>query len=390
MNSKKTQIAIIAIFLIFTFGLTAAFFVLPKKAVSSDERRPLAAAPEISLESFLSGDLSEELEGSSGGYIPDHFPFRSFFVGVNSYFNYMLGNTASNNYYNSRDGYIITNPPKENNSEQNIAQLNDFAASADEKITLTVVPSAGYILSDLLPLNHVSYPDEEVFASIENNLSEDFSFVDLRDSFADAHKAGTQIYYKTDHHWTSEGTYLAYTKLCESLGITPLAKDKLTVSTYEGFYGTTYSSSGYFLVKPDVLELWENKAVEDSIKVTIDDGKDTKTYGSMYFRDHLEVKSDSINDMYAVFLNGNSPLVTIENSKATSDKTLVVIKDSFAHCMAPYLANNYGKVILVDLRYYQRSVLDLAKGEDREFLVLYGMENFCTDTNLFRLNFPLG
>ena len=58
--------------------------------------------------------------------------------------------------------------------------------------------------------------------------------------------------------------------------------------------------------------------------------------------------------------------------------------------MAPYLANNYGKVILVDLRYYQRSVLDLAKGEDREFLVLYGMENFCTDTNLFRLNFPLG
>ncbi len=390
MNSRKTQIAVIAIFLIFTFGLTATFFILPKKAVSSDERRPLAEAPEFSIENFWSGDLSEELEGSSGGYIPDHFPFRSFFVGVNSYFNFALGNTASNNYYNSKDGYIITKPPKELSFQQNIAQLNDFAASIDEKITLTVVPSPGYILSDLLPLNHVSYPDEQVFASIEKNLSGEFSFVDLRNTLSKAHNDGSQVFYKTDHHWTSEGTYLAYAELCKSLGIEPVSEEKLTVSQYENFYGTTYSSSGYFLAKSDTLELWENKAIEGSIKVTIDDGKEVKEYDSMYFREHLQVKEDAINDMYAVFLNGNSPLVTIENGKATTDKTLVVVKDSFAHCMAPYLANNYSKVILVDLRYYQKSVADLGKGDDREFLVLYGMENFCTDTNLFRLNFPLG
>ncbi len=390
MNSRKTQIAIIAIFLVFTFTLTALFFILPKKEVSSDERRPLAEAPEISLQSFLSGDLSQELEGSSGGYIPDHFPFRSLFVGINSYFNLALGNTASGNYYNSKEGYIITKPPKDNLSEQNIAQLNAFAASVDEKITLTVVPSAGYILSDYLPLNHVSYPDEAVFNSVGKSLSGSISFVDLRDTFNAAHKSNTQLYYKTDHHWTSEGTYLAYQNLCESLGITPVAKEKLSISTYEDFYGTTYSSSGYFLAKPDAMELWENKAIEDSIKVTIDDGKDVKTYDSMYFREHLEIKDDAINDMYAVFLNGNSPLVTIENKAAETDKTLIVIKDSFAHCMAPYLANNYQKVILVDLRYYQKSVADLAKGENREFLVLYGMENFCIDTNLFRLNYPLG
>ncbi len=388
MNSRKTQIAIIAIFLIFTFGLTIAFFALPKQTVSQSERRPLAQTPAFTLKSFLSGELSENLEGASGGYIPDHFPFRTFFVGVNSYFNLALGNTASNNYYNSKDGYIITKPPSDIRTTQNIGEVNTVAASFDE-VTLMVVPSTGYILSDLLPINSISYPDSKTYSLFDSMLSENVNAINLTNTFREAHTQGNQIYYKTDHHWTTEGAYIAYTALCKELKLTPISKDKLTVSAYNNFYGTTYSSSGYYLNKPDTLELWENKAIDNCIKVTIDEGNYKKaTYSSMYFRDFLNLQDDKVHDMYSVFLNNSVyPTVTVENTEADSDKTLVIAKDSFAHSIVPFLANHYSKIIMVDLRYYgyDPSVADIVKEEKADLLLIYGMEDFCTDSNFDRL-----
>ena len=63
--------------------------------------------------------------------------------------------------------------------------------------------------------------------------------------------------------------------------------------------------------------------------------------------------------------------------------TVILVKDSFSHCLAPFLAENYSKVILVDMRYYKLSVSDLAKSENaKNVIVLYGIDNFATDTDL--------
>jgi len=99
LNNNKAQIAIIAMFLVFTLSLSVLFFALPKEKFSVSENRYLADAPTVSFKNFIDGELSQELEGDKGGYIPDYFPFRSFFVGVNSYWNYLTGTTVANNYY---------------------------------------------------------------------------------------------------------------------------------------------------------------------------------------------------------------------------------------------------------------------------------------------------
>ena len=375
LKSKKSAIAIIAIFLAFTFTLSALFFIIPKEDYSSSEKRYLKELPEISLENFLSGDLTKGLEGdANGGYIPDHFPFRSFFVGVNSYFNLLTGATADNGYYFAKDGYIVTKPPKDLRSEMNMNLINRFAASFDE-VTLAVVPSPGYIMEDILPLNHIAYPDDTVYGYINENKAPNVSSVDMRPALSDAFAKGGELYYHTDHHWTTEGAYLGYLEICKSLGITPLEKESFTLSSYDNFYGTTYSSSGYFLTKPDTLEIWENESLTD-INVTITEGKAATIHGSMYFPAHLEE-----DDMYPVFLDGNHALVEIENKNADNDKTLVIVKDSFAHCLTPFLSAHYSKVIMVDLRYYKDSVSSLC-AENSDLLFLYGMNNFCTDSNL--------
>ncbi len=378
MKNKKAQIAIIAIFLAFTVGFFGLFLALPKAEYSSSEKRYLAKAPEVSFESFFKGELTNALEGGeNGGYIPDHFPFRTFFVGVNAYWNLLTGSTASNGYYYGDDGYIITKPADSNRAEKNMELINRFSASFDE-VGLMVVPSAGYMLESKLPKVHADYPDEQVYAYINANKADNIRFYNLSEDFGDHMVSDEQVYYKTDHHWTSLGAYTAYGRFCADKGLEPTVREAFTVSTYDNFYGTTYSSSGYFLRDPDTLEIWENKELADSIKVTITEGTESNNFDSMYFEEHL-----SEDDMYPVFLDGNHALVTIENAKAKTDDTILIIKDSFAHCAAPFFAENYAKVIMVDLRYYKLPVTDIVESESvDEVLFLYGMNNFCTDTNL--------
>ena len=369
MNSKKAQISIIALFLVFTLTFSVMFFVSPKTKFSSAENRYLADAPVFSWDSFINGELSASLEGDEGGYIPDYFPFRSFFVGVNSYWNYLTGATVSNGYYLSDDGYIIQKPYNPDGLASNLAVINSFAASFDE-VMIMPIPSVGEMMSSKLPLVHAEYKDSQVFDYIIKNKADNLKLVDVRESFGTAVVNGDQLYYRTDHHWTSLGAYLAYGYYCEQMGLEYVGKDEYTVSQYPGFYGSTYSGSGYFLSSPDTLEIWENKDAKNSIKVTIKNGNESKVYNSMFFMDNLKEK-----DMYTAYLDGIQPTVIIENSNAKTDKTLLIVKDSFAQCAAPFFAQTYSKVVMIDLRAQKGvSVSDLAKSEGvDDVLILYGV-----------------
>lgn len=86
-----------------------------------------------------------------------------------------------------------------------------------------LVPSTGYIVDDVLPTFHDKYNDDEDISRISSTLSKDkIGFVDLRERFKSEYKNGSQLYYKTDHHWTTKGAYTGYQELCKALGITPI------------------------------------------------------------------------------------------------------------------------------------------------------------------------
>ena len=163
-----------------------------------------------------------------------------------------------------------------------------------------------------------------------------------------------------------------------ALGITPIDDSTLKKDSYPDFYGTTYSSSGFWLTPPDNIEIWNNPKNSDrNISVKITEGANIKTSGSMYFTDHL--KED---DKYPVFIDGNHALTEITNTNAKNG-TILLIKDSFSHSLAPFLAENYSKVVLVDLRYYKESVSDLVTTYNPEqVVVLYGIDNLATDTDI--------
>lgn len=364
------------VFLIFIYGMALWFLFSPKTDYSSSEKRYLQKFPDANVEKVLSGEFGSEFET----FFADQFPQRNTWVGINAYTTLAEGNNGASGVYNCKNGYLINKPVStDNNLDKNVGAVVDFAKKIDAPTTVMLVPSTGYIADDVLPTFHDKYNDDEDISKISSTLSKDkIGFVDLRERFKSEYKNGSQLYYKTDHHWTTKGAYTGYQELCKALGITPIDDSTLKKDSYPDFYGTTYSSSGFWLTPPDNIEIWSNpKNSDKNISVKITEGANVKTSGSMYFTDHL--KED---DKYPVFIDGNHALTEITNTNAKNG-TILLIKDSFSHSLAPFLAENYSKVVLVDLRYYKESVSQLVSAYNPEqVVVLYGIDNLATDTDI--------
>lgn len=370
---KKRALMPMIVFLVFIFAMPVTFFVLPKKDYSSLEKRYLEEFPDTDIDSVLDGEFKEQFES----FFADHFPMRNMWVGVNAYSNLAEGNNGAGGVYNADDGYLINEPVSEDNRiDKNLRAVTKLKQNNDDiDFTFLLVPSTGYILKDKLPFIHKEYKDDEYFNHIKTTLkNNDIQFVDLRSRFKSETQSGNQLYYRTDHHWTTLGAYTAYNQLMNTMGKTPAKKSSFKIERYPGFYGTTYSTSGFWLNMSDDIEVWKNPKNENKIKIDITEGGETKTYNSLFFPKHLEE-----DDKYPVFVDGNHALETITNDNVKSGSVLV-IKDSFAHSMTPFLAENYHTVTMVDPRYYKAPVSALIKnGNYDEVLVICGLDNFATE-----------
>lgn len=342
-------------------------FVAPKKDYSENEKRMLAKFPQFSWENISSGAFQDEFET----YLSDHLAGRDFFVGINSYFDMLMGKNSLGSIYNGKDGYLI-NAPKINSIdsfERNMKNIEQFSNMADVDATLMIIPSAGYIMPDKLPAFHDEYRDGELFKKA-SELTPSVGFFDTRSYLSEAYRSGTQVYYKTDHHITSEGSYTIYRQYCNLMDMDCPEKDEYTVEKHGGFRGTTYSGSGYFLNSADELEIWD---LGLNINVTLEE-KDSKKSQKLFFREHLDKL-----DMYPVYLDGNHSYVHIENPNARGGN-LLVIRDSYAQNLAPFLAYNYKNIYMLDMRYYRNSMMSFLENKDIDkILYVYGIDTLITD-----------
>lgn len=371
-NLKKYLPAVV--FCAFIGVMCLLFLFSPDRTYSSNEKRYLTTFPKFTADTFFSGQFGKEYET----YISDQTAGRDFFVGLNAYYDLFSGRNGSNGVYLGKDNYLINKPvSRENQLESNLKTFAKFVKETGVDTTLLIAPSTGYIMDDKLPLNHLSYLDDEYFELIEKNKG-DMDFINIKNLFKEK-AADTQLYYRTDHHWTTRGAYTAYQAYCAEKGLTAAPEDRFDIRKYPDFYGTTYSTSALWLTPPDEIELWYDRDYQgqDNIHVTIEEGDKKKENDSFFFLSHLDE-----DDKYPVFLDGNHSLVRIEN-KAASGGKLLLLKDSFGHSIAPFLSENYSEIIMVDLRYYKLPVSELIQKEGiAEMLVLYGLDNLCNDTDV--------
>jgi hypothetical protein len=369
MKKRCSLWALPVCFLLIVGVLTVLFFALPKQSFAENEKRLLSEKPQFSFAALLDGSLTAQWQT----YLADHFPLREAFVGLHAYFELAMGQNGDSGVYRGKDGYLFASQGKIDLAKEksNIDAIRAFADRNNLQTTWMIVPCAGAALSEKLPRFHKAYRDGEMLDTLRANIGDD-ALIDTQTLFTE--NKDTQLYYKTDHHLTSAGSRLLYEAFCKQNGIPPhdFAKTKST----DDFYGTAYSKSGLWLTKPDALEVWEEDGGDYT--VTITEGTNVTTSDSLYFPAHLGDK-----DQYPVFLDGNHALVKIQNNRCHNGKKLLILKDSFAHCMTTFLAAEYETIYMVDLRYHRSPVADLLQSEGiRDLLVVYGAENLATSTDI--------
>lgn len=386
MNKTKGTKLIIGVFTAFMAIVCLLYVFVPKSNFSYSEKRYLQQFPEVSWDNIKSGKFSTQFEK----FLADQIPLRKAFVSINAYYELIKGNNGANGIYLGKDGYLIEKPyERDNRLEMNLDRIIKFASQTGKETTLIAVPSKGYVYGDKLPKNSMDYLDDEYCDKISDLTNGSLCCIDLRDTLKENAK-DNQLFYKTDHHWTADGAFTAYKELCKvKYNVVPDIKD-YNIETYNNFYGTSYSTSCYSLTKPDDVKLYVNKANSGKADIEITEGTQISKYNDFYFRKNLDepegdlTKGDTnanTGDKYTVYLDGNHTLVTIKTGNEGGK--LLLIKDSFAHCFVPFLAEKYSEIIMVDLRYYKQSLTELIANENiDEIMFLYSVENLCTSRDI--------
>ena len=367
MKRVSELFQILAFLLFLVLGLIL-FLLLPRRTFSEQENRVLAQPPRFRLSALASGAFTREVEDC----ITDQFPFRDSWISLKSRTERALGKTENNNVFFYREDTLITRfpQPEEAAAETAVRAVNALAGSADARVFLALIPSSAAVWSYRLPPNANTADQEaliqQVYAEIDCPAADILSaLLEHRDE---------EIYYRTDHHWTTLGAYYGYAATARAMGLIPgEISDYRPETVTEEFYGTVYSSSGVRWVRPDSISRWVDPA---GVTVYREDSEEPSP---VYAEEKLAVK-----DKYAYFFGGNTPRMVIETGNTGG--RLLVLRDSYSDCELPFFFAHYSEIHVLDLRYFRRSVREYAEANAiDDILINYSLSTFLTDPSVFLL-----
>lgn len=370
-RSSKIYFKMAGIFLFFLI-IAFAFNLFSKdKKYSESENRMLAQKPEFSMANLASGKYMKDMED----YVTDQFFIRDKWINLKVLEDLTLGKRESNGVYIGKKDHLMEIPtaPNQKSLDNNLDAISNFAAShPDINTVMTLIPNAAYVYDHLIPRNAPVRDQEADIKYVQSAVGTSLNFVDLTKTMT-SHK-DEEIYYKTDHHWTTLGAKYAFDALSTALGIDSPTQEYTIYPVTHSFQGTLTSKSGYDKGK-DTIELYIPQNVNTDCLVNfVDEGKRT---ASMYESAALENK-----DKYEVFFGGNHSRIDI-STPMEGKKNLLLFKDSYANCFIPFLAPYYRNIIVIDPRYYYDNIESLiTDNEITDILFLYNVNTFLGDTSL--------
>ena len=384
--NKKYSIFITAAFCLFIFGFGAAFFILPDRDFSPQENRYLSQFTPLKLGKLVpgadfgqggnlfNGKFMEDFED----YVVDQFPLRDSWVHLKAWSERLSGKQENNKVYFGTDGQtLFAQFPALTDEElaTRVGYVNQLADNLIVPVYFSLIPDKSYVWADRLPANAPLVDDGSLLDRAAALCSDWVTWIDLKDVLN-----GDDVFYRTDHHWSTMGAYRGYLALSLGMGGSGAVLDYEPELRSDAFYGTTWSSSGAAWISPDSIYtlIPEGGLLGNTTVTRYPEGSPVP--GSLYDLTKLAEK-----DKYSMFLGGNQPLCVIENPDAQGGR-LLVIRDSYSDSLAPFLSLDYQQVHLFDPRYNNISISQYVEdnGID-QVLVLYSASNFSTDQNIFKL-----
>ena len=358
------------IFMVLLLGLAGKEALSHQRTYSPVEKRELQTRPEISITKVLDGRFQKKYES----YLRDQFPGRDHWVSFQTDMELFMGKNEIHNVYIGKNHYLLEHYTKKEFDPQQISKnlqaLEKFVGKAKQNadVHVMMVPTKSWVLREKLPAFAPHYKEQKFYDALQQKLEKEDVLISV-EPVLDAHKE-EEIYYRTDHHWTTLGAWYAYEQYTKAVGgdLQRAQGKKKFRCISKDFYGTTYAKINYAR-QADKIEIYEPA---DKLRVVYNMGeKKTKT---LYDFSFLKTA-----DQYSVFTGGNQAVLEITGG-IKNGKTLLLIKDSFANSILPFLAEDYEKLVVVDLRQLNVSgdrLLEMFSPTD--ILILYNSAQFAQD-----------
>ncbi len=340
--------------------------VAPVRVFSKFENRYLAQLPPLNVNQIISNQFSINYET----YVNDQFFIRDTWISTKALIERLMMKQENNGIYFGKDGYLFDKMIQyPDQLAINQKYMNEFLALYPQlSISVMIPTNSASLLLDKLP-NHA--PQLNQYTWLKENAIE-WPWIDTFSIFKSSNKP---VYYKTDHHWTLYGAFLAYSEWISSIGKTPLNWEEFDVKDVKNFLGTYYSKG-----KPSVFQFDTLSYINPSIV--------SYSFANTTVDTLIDESKLSQFDKYSAFLYGNPGFAQIITNESEQPSKVLIIKDSYANSFIPFLTQHFDQIDIVDLRGYSGSIKSLVSSQDYDqILILSSFAQFSSDSNFAKLRY---
>ncbi len=354
MNDKIKDIIVVSTFLVIIFGFTIINFALPDADISVAERRKLQQFPTLTWQTFSTRNNTKDTPNFMKyyeEYLLDQFVWRDAFRKVKADVSFDVFMKKDNNNIYVVDGQVSKYWASMNEGLVKDAAnkfnkiYNKYLKRNNMNVYYSIIPDKNYFIAEENGYPVIDY--NKFYELITSNMDSGMRYVDITSDL------NADDYYATDIHWRQEKVQKIANKLASEMGIT--LNGEYEEKILEPFYGVYYGQSALPIAGEKLVYLTND--ILKNCKVTGFDGETLEMYDTQIY-DENDFKNV---DPYDIYLEGAKPFFIIENENATTDKELIVYRDSFGSSLIPLLVEGYKKITVVDVRYVATPMIDQLK-----------------------------
>ncbi len=424
-TEKRAAVWNIAACLLLLFGTAAGMILLERPTISAEENRMLATMPAFTPEGWLDGSYTNGVSE----YYNDTVPYRSVFKSWTQKLRTLLGiqglvihgsvaapaaapeeTTAETTVTTlqtepgievttTRATTAVTEDAPEEEPVQGAEMSGGILISNKRGIMLFGGwESMGENYANILNRFQADLPDVKMYNMViptncsfytppeyQNLITSEKANIDYINNHlegvipVDAYSAlekhkDEPIFMRTDHHWSSLGSFYAAEKFSAAARVPFAPMSDYDRHAKEGYVGTLYTFSNDIILKNNPEEFfWYVPHAQFK----------TTYYNRSYGNPHegslfMDIENTMPVSWYMVYIAGDDHIVHVE-TETKNNRRLAVIKDSYGNALIPWLTSSFEEIYVIDMRYFDLNAVRFMQ-EHNITDVLFTMNSFSANS----------
>ena len=279
-----------------------------------------------------------------------------------------------NNYFS----YIF--PQK--SIDMQVNNIRNFAEYLKNNNTNLLYIQTPFKISDDMNISPV-YKDStnKMIDEFLDKIKDNIVYLDLRENIKEEKLDNMNLFFQTDHHWLPKtGLWAANIisnylneKYFMNLKVENLNSNKYNYKTYEKiFLGSIGKAVSLARANPEDFTLITPKFDTKLHVKILDLGIDKiGTYEETLIDwSALENKSYYEGSQYLAYMQGDRGLIETHNELIDNGKKILLVKDSFADAVSPFIALENEYLSIIDLRYFNGSLKTYIKEYNPDIVIV--------------------